>query len=430
MEFLELYSENVIAKLWRKPPESYPHTVPQTGPSAGTYEYREADFWTCGFFPGSLYALLERLVKYPKSFPLPSHLRANFHQQLLKQCRYWDGPIRGMAGRTDTHDMGFIIQPALRTDWELNGNRESLGKVVEAAHALASRYNERVKAIRSWDSAINYRYSFTDMKTNFLVIIDSMCNLDLLCYAGYHTGDQNLIDIATTHAHTILTHVVRPDNSTYHLVNFSPSTGLPLLKLTNQGYADSSTWSRGQAWAILGFTQIYSWTKDPVFLNAAVGLAKYFLGRLDEVEGQHEYPYVPLWDFDAPVKEEEGGPLRDTSAGMIAVNGLLILHQIHGTSPVLDTAPLFFLDAALRILKETVALSLSKSKAAFKNDSQPGKIEVVDVNGSEETFAAILRNATANWNPDAHKPYKDHGLVYGDYYFLEAGNKLLRMGLI
>ena len=81
-----------------------------------------------------------------------------------------------MASRTDTHDMGFIIQPALRTDWELNGNPESLKSVVIAAQALASRYDERVKAIRSWDQAINNRYSIIDQEENFLVIIDSMCS--------------------------------------------------------------------------------------------------------------------------------------------------------------------------------------------------------------------------------------------------------------
>ena len=81
-----------------------------------------------------------------------------------------------MAGRTDTHDMGFIVQPALRLDWELNGNAKSLERVVTAAHALASRWDERVKAIRSWDEAINYRYSFVDREKNFLVIIDSMCS--------------------------------------------------------------------------------------------------------------------------------------------------------------------------------------------------------------------------------------------------------------
>jgi len=81
-----------------------------------------------------------------------------------------------MAGRTDTHDMGFLVQPALRMDWELNGNAASLASVCTAAHALASRYDERVHAIRSWDQAVNYRYSIVDQETNFLVIIDSMCS--------------------------------------------------------------------------------------------------------------------------------------------------------------------------------------------------------------------------------------------------------------
>jgi hypothetical protein len=81
-----------------------------------------------------------------------------------------------MSSRTDTHDMGFIVQPALRNDWELNGNTKSLESVTKAAYALISRYEARVRAIRSWDNAINNRYSIIDQDTNFLVIIDSMCS--------------------------------------------------------------------------------------------------------------------------------------------------------------------------------------------------------------------------------------------------------------
>ena len=79
--------------------------------------------------------------------------------------------------------MGFIVQPALQKDYELTGNTESFESVVKAAYALASRYDERVKAIRSWDVAINDRYSITDMDENFLVIIDSMCS-KLPCHTG------------------------------------------------------------------------------------------------------------------------------------------------------------------------------------------------------------------------------------------------------
>lgn len=179
-----IFEPNITAKIlqvaqrsWKEetPLATYPHTVPQTGPNAGRYEYREADFWTCGFFPGSLYALLERVVRFPKSInihcPLPT-----LGDELLKMGRHWSTAINQMSGRTDTHDMGFIVQPALQRDYELTGNKESLESVKRAAFALATRYDPTVKAIRSWDVAINDRYSITDMTQNFLVIIDSMCS--------------------------------------------------------------------------------------------------------------------------------------------------------------------------------------------------------------------------------------------------------------
>lgn len=245
-----------------------------------------------------------------------------------------------------------------------------------------------------------------------------MVDLDLLYYAGYHARNQNLIDIATVHARTVLKSIVRENYSTFHLVNFDPKTGEIKDKLTNQGYQDWSTWSRGQAWAILGFTQTYIWTKDPTFLNAAISLAKYFLSRLEA--SPHSHPFVPLWDFDAP-PSSTAAPLRDTSAGMITANGLLLLHQIlHGDSP--------FLAAALRIVKETRDLSLSPNKAKFETKAEHHRYMVVDE--GDARFDGILMNSTANNNEHAFQRYWDHGLVYADYYLLEFGNKLLRMGFV
>jgi hypothetical protein len=228
-----------------------------------------------------------------------------------------------------------------------------------------------------------------------------------------------LIDIATIHAHKVLEAIVRDDFSTYHLINFDAQTGAVKEKLTNQGYKDWSTWSRyvkvlpprpspvqadntrGQAWAILGFTQTYIWTKDPVFLHAATSLSDYFLSRLDSSNVPH--PYVPLWDFDAPVPLFEGEePLRDTSAGMIAANGLLLLHQI--LSGEGETSR--FLPAAIRIVKETIDMSLSGEKASFEEAGTDIKI-----NEPEGGFDAILRNATACRNEDSLRQYWDHGLV-------------------
>ncbi|KAF2734840.1 Six-hairpin glycosidase [Polyplosphaeria fusca] len=437
-----IFAENVTAKIIQvanqgmgrtAPLQTYPESVPQKGPTAGRYEHRDAEFWTCGFFPGSIYALIERAVKYPGALNIPSNLRQNASDYLLDLGRHWSVAINQMSGRTDTHDMGFIVQPALQKDWELTGSKECLNSVVRAAHALASRYDERVKAIRSWDVAINGRYSITDMDTNFLVIIDSMCNLDLLYYVGHHKNDQSLINIATTHANTILSAILRPDYSSYHLVNFDPSTGQPKAKMTNQGHEDGSTWSRGQAWSVMGFAQTYTWTKDIKYLDTAIRCAQYFLSRLEECKERWHHPMVPAWDFDAP-HENPQEPLRDVSAGVIAANGMFVIHQslqaltVSTRSSLVD-AKTDFLDLALQIVKQTLDMSLDRDFASFKASEEikdgESKFQV-----KESGFDAILRNSTANNNVHAHKRYQDHGLVYADYFLLEFGNKLLRAGLL
>jgi hypothetical protein len=246
-----------------------------------------------------------------------------------------------------------------------------------------------------------------------------------LYYAGHQTGNQKLIDIATTHAHTVLKTIVRDDWSTYHLLNFDAKTGEIKNQLTNQGYRDWSTWSRGQAWAVLGFTQTYTWTHDPVFLHAAISVSKYFISRLASSKVD-SHPYVPLWDFDAPL---DPLPPRDSSAGMIAVNGLLLLHQILISEHRADEAT-EFLDVAVRIVRETLELALAPEKALFEVGDGGVALPVVKDGEEGKHFDGILMHATANNNEDAYKRYWDHGLVYADYYFLEAGNKLMRMGLI
>ncbi|KAF2792619.1 glycoside hydrolase family 88 protein [Melanomma pulvis-pyrius CBS 109.77] len=444
----EIYSENAAAKIFQvakrglkqqAPLPTYPESVPQKGPHQGKYEHREADFWTCGFFPGSIYAILERAVRFPRSLNIPEHCRPQFTNQTLQLGRHWSVAINEMSGRTDTHDMGFIVQPALQKDWELTGNPESLQSVIKAAYALASRYDDKVKAIRSWDVAINDRYSITDMETDFLVIIDSMCNLDLLYYVGHNQNDQSLIDIATQHADTIMSAILRPDYSSYHLVNFDPRTGEPKAKMTNQGYQDASTWTRGQAWSIMGFAQTYTWTRDQRFLETAIKCSQYFLGRLAECKGKHHHHLVPAWDFDAPPDDPQE-PLRDVSAGVIAANGLFIIHQSlqslpPAISPQLLAPETNFLDLALQIVGDTLDMALDRDFASF--EAAPSKLvngmgDGVDqeIRVKESAFDAILRHSTANNNEHAHKRHQDHGLVYADYYLLEFGNKLLRAGLV
>ncbi len=61
--------------------------------------------------------------------------------------------------------------------------------------------------------------------------------------------------------------------------------------------------------------------------------------------------------------------------------------------------------------------------------AEDGTITSEDVS-KDGHFDAILRNATANNHERSLKRYSDHGLVYGEYYLIEFGNRLLKLGLI
>ncbi|GKT91255.1 unsaturated glucuronyl hydrolase [Colletotrichum tofieldiae] len=480
----ELFEENITAKVCRtatrslqedalfasnkvrKTPIAFPEIVPQDGPNAGQYEFRDPDFWTCGFFPGTLYGLLERSIKHPQTMRFTNtvmeHHAINLREHLQELCNIWISPLHDMAGRTDTHDIGFIIMPALQRDWELTGNLKSFDSIIRAARSLATRYVPSAKAIRSWDCLLKKDITVTDQTTNLLAIVDSLCNLDLLFYAAAHTGDSTLADIATTHARTLLHTHLRPEPtktlakdgykgqhySTCHVANIDPVTGALKWRWTAQGYANDSTWARGQSWAILGYAQTYLWTKDRVYLEAACGVAEYFIHRLDTAPSCVDIPvaeegtqsssfyngrlkktkgrHVPLWDFDAPISDQSN-PLRDSSAGVIAANGMLLLSQALKGVQQKGLAHRFF-QAAVDIVRDTLDHSLAIEKAQFVRSKDTAGILVEDsVVG--RAFDGILKHGTANNNENARRRYCNHGLVYGDYYLVEFGNRLLNMGL-
>src|SRR2546425_6955959 len=171
--------------------------------------------------------------------------------------------------------------------------------------------------------------------------------------------------------------MVRPDGSTYHVVDYS-SSGAILFRGTFQGYSNSSTWTRGQAWAIYGYTMLYRYTADPRMLAAARKVTDYYLSRLGNDP-------IPNWDFDAPSHH------KDSSAAAAVASALFELSGYVETS---DRQR--YLDAANRMLD-----ALASPAYLAEGTSNP----------------AILLHGSGNV---PHGQSVDVGLIYGDHYFLEA----------
>ncbi|NQX63669.1 glycoside hydrolase family 88 protein [Paenibacillus qinlingensis] len=180
--------------------------------------------------------------------------------------------------------------------------------------------------------------------------------------------------------------IIRSDFTAYHTFVIDPVTGEPMFGQTHQGYADESVWSRGQTWAIAGYTHAYRYTGNEEYLNVARNCAKVFL---DSVEAD----LIPIWDFSVPDPETAK---RDSSAAAIAAASLLELAK--------------FVDGSERAAYETYA-----------NQVVQNLFEIYSTN-HDETHEGLLIHGCGH-----HPAGKniDCSLIYGDYYFVEAVARLL-----
>jgi unsaturated chondroitin disaccharide hydrolase len=145
-------------------------------------------------------------------------------------------------------------------------------------------------------------------------------NAPLLIEAGRSmggaTGDR-LAARGLTHMLTLADDFIRGDGSTIHRQVYNPRTGSLIGPVYGQGRSTASAWSRGQAWAINGFTQAFALTGDPRMLDAARRTADYWLSRVPA-------GCVPAWDLDV---NSDTAP-RDSSAAAIAADGLSQLGRV------------------------------------------------------------------------------------------------------
>jgi rhamnogalacturonyl hydrolase YesR len=318
-----------------------------------------ASDWTSGFFPGNLWMMYE-LTGDEKW----SKLGMQYTMQL--EAEKWNSA---------DHDMGFKMYCSFGNAIKYSDQPELKETLVQSAKTLATRYNQVVGCIRSWDSNPKTEH------WKYPVIIDNMMNLELLMWAAKETGNESFREIAIKHAQTTLKNHFRDDYSCYHVVDYDPETGEVVNKNTHQGFADESDWARGQSWAIYGFTMMYRETGMEEFLDMAKNIAEYII-RVDGIkEGK-----IPYWDFKAPNIPNEP---YDASAAAVISSALFELYGYTSNETYFQVA---------KNLLETLSSSEFLAEVG-------------------ENGGFLLKHSTGS------KPFNseiDVPLVYADYYFLES----------
>ncbi|NDW09648.1 glycoside hydrolase family 88 protein [Dysgonomonas sp. 520] len=314
--------------------------------------------WTSGFFPGELWYMYE-YTKDPK---------------WEQAARKYTAPIEREKTNGVTHDMGFKVYCSFGNGYRLTNDENYKKILLESAYTLITRYKPNAKIIRSWDHNKD--------KWQSPVIIDNMMNLELLFWAFKESKDSAFYNIAVNHAETTMKNHFRADYSSYHVVDYDTISGEVLKKNTHQGFSHESAWSRGQAWAIYGYTMCYRETGKTEFLEQAKHVVDYVFTHKNLPDD-----LIPYWDYDAPEIPNEP---RDVSAATCTASALYELSMYDEEN-----------GAQYKKWADTILENLSENYLAKE--------------GGDYGFLLLHSTGGKMLGFEIDKP-----LVYADYYFLEA----------
>jgi unsaturated chondroitin disaccharide hydrolase len=274
-----------------------------------------------------------------------------------------DGTIRHMAGHVShigVHDHGFNNVSTYGALRRLALAGRAPAELVEVC-ALALKVSGAVQAAR-WRATADgtgYIYSFNGPHSLFVDTVRSLRVLGLAHRLGHvlmTEGDRpvSLLDRLVEHGTNTATFNVyygtgrdaydTVPGRTAHESLFNVTDGQYRCPSTQQGYSPFSTWTRGLAWAMLGFAEQLEFLEalpdevDPavvdLFTRAATATCDFYLSHAAASDG------VPHWDTGAPGLakldgwgEQPADPYNahepvDSSAAAIAAQGLLRLGRI------------------------------------------------------------------------------------------------------
>jgi hypothetical protein len=331
----------------------------------GKYRARGWTEWTQGFQFGS--ALLQ--------------FDATGDQQFLDLGR--DRTLTRMSPHLThmgVHDHGFNNVSTYGNLWRLAREKRYEADEWEIRfYELALKVSGAVQA-RRWTTLPDggYIHSFNGAHSLFVDTIRSLRALALGHVLGQRLMEEqdasvSLLDRLLDHARATAQYNVYFGRGrdaydvrgrTAHESLFNVASGTYRGPSTQQGYSPFSTWSRGLAWAMLGFAEqlefLHTLPNDApdtsMLLEAAIATCDHYIDEVTAADG------IPYWDAGAPGlglmkdwRDRAADPFNehepvDSSAAAIAAQGLLRLARVlanAGRQPESD----LYLQAGLRVVE-------------------------------------------------------------------------------
>jgi unsaturated chondroitin disaccharide hydrolase len=285
------------------------------------------------------------------------------------QAEHYSRLIEPRKNDRQVHDLGFLFWSTWKRWYDLDGDPAQNQVLIHAGRTLALRFNEKGHYLRSFLAPDS-------------LFIDIMMNVGIIFYAAQQTSDDHLYNLALEHCLTTRKYLVRGDGSTSHEGMFNIETGQFLRQSTQQGWRDDSAWARGLAWALYGFGTVYAFTKDERFLKTALACADFYIDRTPA----HGIPPND-WDDPAPAVPYE------SSAAAIAASGMITLTSLSGKTTYRDYA-------------QKILATLHTPE--FFADQTPG-------------WEGVIKHGIYHSSKGLGV---DESVMWGDYFFLEAVQKL------